>query len=145
MTSPLARALPGDHVHITTDPWTEPFWRAAQEERLVAARCGDCGSFRMPPTPYCPHCQSQKTEWPALPGLATLYSFAVCNRSPFPGVEDFVYVPAVVELDGAPGVRLVTNLIDVDPATVAIGLRLRVAWNPITEGWKQPVFRPLAG
>jgi uncharacterized OB-fold protein len=141
MSNVLSQALPGDHVHIGMDPWTEPFWQAAKEHRLTAAKCGDCGHFRMPPTPFCPECQSQNTEWPTLPGTGTVYSFAICNKSPFPGVEDFVYVPVIVDLDGAPGARLVSNLIGVDPTTVQIGMRVKVDWNDITEGWVQPVFR----
>ena len=31
---------------------TEPFWEAAKQRRLVAPQCADCGSFRMPPTPF---------------------------------------------------------------------------------------------
>jgi hypothetical protein len=142
MSKVIARALPGDHVHIGMDPWTEPFWQAAKEQRLTAARCENCGTFRMPPTPFCPNCQSQKTDWPTLSGKGTVYSFAICNRSPFPGVEDFVYVPVVVELDDAPGVRLVSNLVDVEPGKVRIGMRISVAWNDISEGWKQPIFKP---
>lgn len=141
MSKVISRALPGEHVHIGMDPWTEPFWQAAKEQRLTAAKCGDCGTFRMPPTPFCPNCQSQKTEWPTLSGKGTVYSFAICNRSPFPGVEDFVYVPAVVELDDAPGVRLVSNLVDVDPEQVHIGMRVTVGWNAISEDWKQPIFK----
>lgn len=48
----LAQALPGETVHIATDPYTEPFWQAAKEDRLVAPQCGWCGAFRMPPTPF---------------------------------------------------------------------------------------------
>ncbi len=137
----ISRALPGEHVHIGMDPWTEPFWQAAKERRLTAAQCGACGTFRMPPTPFCPNCQSQDTLWPTLSGRGTVYSFAICNRSPFPGVEDFVYVPAVIDIDGAPGVRLVSNVVGVDPETVRIGMPVQVDWNDIAEGWKQPVFR----
>jgi len=76
-----AFAVPGDHVVITTDTWTEPFWQAAKEHRLTACQCGKCGTFRMPPTPFCPECQSQDTLWPALPGTGTIFSFAICNLS----------------------------------------------------------------
>lgn len=141
MTQSISRALPGDHVHITTDPWTEPFWQAAKEGRLVAAQCGECQTFRMPPTPFCPNCQSQNTQWPQLTGRGTVYSYAVCKRSPFPGVEDFVYIPAVIELDDATGIRLVSNLVDIDPTVVRIGMAVTVDWNPIAEGWQQPIFR----
>jgi len=139
----LARALPGEHLHITTDTCTEPFWRAAQEHRLVAPRCADCGTFRMPPRPFCPECQSKDIDWTQLPGTATVYSFAICNRSPFSG-EEYIYVPVVVDLDGAPGARLVSNVIGVEADKVAIGMRLQVEWHPIADGWVLPVFRAAA-
>jgi uncharacterized OB-fold protein len=96
----------------------------------------------MPPTPFCPSCQSQNTQWVQLPGTGQVYSFAVCTRSPFPDVADFVYAPVVVELDEAPGVRLVSNLVELAVPDIHIGLRVRVGWNPITNGWKLPIFRP---
>jgi len=137
-----AVAVPGDHIRITTDAWTEPFWQAAKEHRLTAAQCGNCGHFRMPPTAFCPECQSQNVKWPTLPGTGTVFSFAICTRSPFPDVPDFVYVPVVVDLDGAPGARLVTNLVGVLAENVAIGDKVRVDWNPIQDEWVLPIFRP---
>ncbi|MDB5969925.1 MAG: hypothetical protein JWQ90_2375 [Hydrocarboniphaga sp.] len=141
MSVTLSIAVPGDHIAISTNPATEPFWQAARERRLTACQCGSCGAFRMPPTPFCPKCQSKQLQWPTLPGTATIYSYVVCTRSPYPDVADFVYVPIVVDLDGAPGTRLVSNLVGVDPATVAIGQRVQVEWNPIQDGWLLPVFR----
>jgi uncharacterized OB-fold protein len=143
MSTTLTRAVPGDHIRIATDPWTEPFWQAAKVERLVAPCCGHCGKFRMPPTPFCPNCQSQNTRWVALPGTGSVYSFAICTRSPFPDVPDFVYAPVVVDLDEAAGIRLVSNILDVAPDDIHIGMRVMVDWSPITDGWKLPVFRRL--
>lgn len=142
MTYGMAVAVPGEHIRITTDPWTETFWQAAKAHRLTAAQCADCGHFRMPPSPFCPQCQSQNTRWPDLPGTGTVYSFAICTRSPFPDVPDFVYVPVVVDLDGAPGARLVSNLVGVLAEDVRIGDRVRVDWNPIQDDWVLPIFRP---
>lgn len=134
-----ATALPSDYVTITTNPVTEPFWQAAKQRRLVAPRCGSCGHFRLPPTPYCPECQSREVEFVELSGRAEIYSFAVVHG--FPGYPDITLVPVVVELPDAPGARLVSNLVDVDPADVAIGQQLVVDYHPITEGWMLPVFR----
>jgi uncharacterized protein len=134
-----ATALPSDYVQITTNPVTEPFWQAAKERRLVAPRCADCGTFRLPPTPYCPACQSTGVDWTELSGRAEIYSFAVVHG--FPGYPDITLVPVVVDLPDAPGARLVSNLVDVDPATVEIGQQLIVDFHPITEGWMLPVFR----
>lgn len=138
-----ATAIPGDHISITTDTWTEPFWQAAKARKLTACQCAACGTFRMPPTPFCFECQSQDINWPDLPGTGTVFSFAICNRSPYPDVPDFVYVPAVIDLDGAPGARVVTNLVGLNAEDVKIGMRVTVDWNPIREDWVLPIFRPL--
>jgi hypothetical protein len=36
---------------------------------------------------------------------------------------------------------LVSNVVDVAPTDVTIGMSLRVAFSPITDGWLLPVFR----
>ena len=35
------------------DALTQPFWDAAAEGRLVAPRCTVCGTFVLPPQPFC--------------------------------------------------------------------------------------------
>jgi uncharacterized OB-fold protein len=134
-----ATALPAELVHITTDPSTQPFWEAAKERRLVAPRCADCGTFRLPPTPFCPQCQSTNVDWVSLSGRAVIYSFSVVHG--FPGLPDVVLVPVIVDLPDAPGARLISNVVDVDPAAVAIGMELQVDFTPISDGWLLPVFR----
>ncbi len=100
----------------------------------------------MPPGPFCPECQSQQIDWAELSGEGVLFSFAVCHRSPFPGkVADFTYVPAVVSLPDAGGVRLVSNLIDVEPESIRIDMPLQVVFSEIAGGWKVPLFRPTRG
>ncbi|MCF8587294.1 Zn-ribbon domain-containing OB-fold protein [Gordonia liuliyuniae] len=135
----LATALPGETVQITMNPVTEPFWEAAKDKRLVAPQCSQCGTFRLPPTPYCPECQSTEVTWTELSGEAEVYSFAVVHG--FPGLPDVTLVPVVVDLPDAPGARLISNIIDIDPDDVTIGMKLRVDFHPITDGWMLPVFR----
>lgn len=139
-TTTRATVIPGDHVRITMDAHTAPFWHAANERRLTAPRCAQCGTFRLPPTPYCPSCQCPHVDWVDLCGSAQVYSFAVVHG--FPGLPDLVLVPAVVDLPDAPGARLISNIVDVDPADVTIGMSLTVDFSPIAEGWLLPVFRP---
>ncbi len=138
-TGKLATALPAGAVRISTDPSTEPFWQAARERRLVAPKCADCGTFRLPPTPFCWRCQSAAVDWTELSGQATVYTFTVVNG--YPGLPDITLVPAVVDLPDAPGTRLVTNIVGVDPAEVEIGTELTVDFHPIADGWLLPVFR----
>jgi uncharacterized OB-fold protein len=138
-TTVLATTIPGEHVRIAVNRDTEPFWQAAKERRLVAPQCADCQTFRLPPTPFCPNCQSKAVSWVELGGAATVYSFAVVHG--FPGMPDLVLVPAVLDLPDAPGARLVSNVVDVAPAEVSIGMSLRVDFTPIADGWLLPIFR----
>ena len=135
-----ARLLPGAQIAIATNPDTEPFWAAAKEHRLTACKCGSCGRFRMPPTPFCPACSSREKTWPTLPGTGLVFSFAICTINPATG-EDFVYVPVVVDVDGAPGVRLNANVTGCDAEQVHIGMKVQVEWTEIRDGWVLPNFR----
>jgi hypothetical protein len=138
-TAMLATTIPAEHIRIAVNATTEPFWAAAKQRRLVAPQCAECGSFRLPPTPFCPNCRSKALNWMELSGDATVYSFAVVHG--FPGLPDLVLVPAVLDLPDAPGARLVSNIVDVAPAEVRIDLPVRVDFTAIADGWMLPVFR----
>lgn len=140
MTYGQARALPGQNIQITTNPDTEPFWEAAKAHKLTACQCADCGHFRMPPTAYCPECQSSNKAWPELAGTGMVFSFAICNRDPKTG-EPYVYVPIVVALDDAPGVHLNANISGCDAEDVRIGMKVTVDWTDIADGWVLPNFK----
>lgn len=135
-----AKLLPGEQIRITTNPNTEPFWEAAKEHKLTACQCAKCGHFRMPPSAYCPECSSNEVSWPTLAGTGTVFSFAVCNRNPATG-EPYIYVPVVVDIDGAPGCRLNGNVTGCDAEDVQIGMRVTVEWTDIQDGWVLPNFR----
>ena len=61
-------------------PMTQPFWDAAKEDRLVAPRCMTCGTFRLPPAPFCWVCQAQEVDWVELPGTGTVYTYTVVRH-----------------------------------------------------------------
>jgi len=52
-----------------------------------------------------------------------------------------VYVPVVVDIDGAPGARLVSNVTGCDAEDVHIGMKVEVVWTEINDGWVYPHFR----
>jgi len=118
------------------------FWEGAASGRLVAQRCADCESFRHPPRPMCPRCSSLAMEVVPLTGRGTLYSYAILHHPQHPAF-DFPVLAALVDLDE--GVRVVSNLVDVDPGDVSIGMRLELAFEPTLDDGAVPVFRPLVG
>jgi hypothetical protein len=131
--SPAARPAP-----IRTDD-NEFFWAAAQEGRLVAQRCTGCGQFRHPPRPMCPRCGSLDHDVVDLAGTGTVYSFSVLHHPQNP-LFDYPVLAALVDLDE--GIRLVTGLVNVDPAAIRIGMPVRVRFADAAHDTAVPVFAP---
>ena len=152
--------MPGDFGQLTrgkfptilfdphADPTTQPFWDAAYEDRLVCQQCTSCGTFRMPPSPFCFNCQSRDYEFTELPGTGTIYSFTVVRHPLHPDLADACpYVSGVVELDGTQGAgaRMLVNIIDCDPDAVRIGDKVEIVFEHVNEEMSTPRFRPAQG
>ena len=143
----IARRPPPELFKLATNAWTQPFWDATARHELVAARCVDCGTFRMPPTPFCPCCQSQAIDWNVLSGRGEVYSYTIVERAILPGMEAHLpYVPAVISLEGAGGARLVSNVVDVRLDALRVGMQVQVVWDDMPQlGVALPRFAPVTG
>lgn len=124
-------------LEVPQDQWSAPFWGWGAQGETRMPSCTTCDTFRWPAGPFCPRCRHQEVEWkPA--GQARLYSFTIL---PVRGAEPpQSRVPALVEFDDAPGVRLVSVLVDADLDAVAIGMPVIVAWMPAADA-VVPIFR----
>ncbi len=123
-------------------PDTQFFWDGAKEHRLLIQQCDACHRFRHPPRPMCPDCNS--LQWTAVDasGQATVFSFVMPRHPQYPWFEPD-YIVALVELEE--GVRLVTNLVDVAPAEVSVGMAVTVRFDEFDGGLVLPMFRPTRG
>jgi len=122
---------------VTDD--SAPFWEAARDGRLVAQRCAGCGELHHPPRPVCPRCHSLEHDFIELAGTGVVYSFALLH---YPQHPAFTYPVVAVLVDLDEGVRVLSNLVDVEPADVRIGLEVEVAFEPTVADMAVPVFRP---
>jgi uncharacterized protein len=123
------------------DPLTEPYWKAAAKNRFVLPRCEDCGSRHFYPRPACPHCGSARITWVEASGRGTVYSYSVVHRAPSAAFADEVpYVIAVVATEEGP--HLLSRIVEIEPAAVRIGLRVRVSFDRLNDGAALPVFSP---
>jgi len=116
------------------------FWfEGTSEQRLLIQRCAGCGTLRHPPGPMCPNCHS--TEWDTVEssGRGTVHSFTVNH---YPQVPSFEYPLLVALVDLEEGTRLVTNLVEVEPDAVEIGMAVAVRWLDAGDGLTLPVFAP---
>src|SRR5262249_14427208 len=142
MSRQIAKRPPDHLFKRVTDAWTRPFWEAASRHRVAAPRCGEGGTFRMPPTPFFPRCRSPRVEWIELSGEGRLYSYSIVCRATFAEMESSIpYVTAVVELPDAQGIRLITNIVDTPLDRIRIGANVTVVFDDIGDGVTIPRFR----
>ncbi len=118
------------------------YWDAALEGRLVTQRCQQCGRLRHPPRPMCPECHSLESEIIDLAGDGVVYSYAILHHPQNPSFE-YPVIAALIEL--TEGVRVLSNLVDIDPKHINIGMPVTVVFRPTRHEGAVPVFKPKAG
>ena len=127
----MSRPIPPPAVSIET----KPFWDAAAQGRFLFGRCTDCGKAYWYPRAICPHCFSSKTVLEESPGEGVIYTYSVLRRSP-----TGPYAIGYVTLNEGPAV--LTNFVDVAPDGLAIGMKVKVRFQPTEGGPPVPVFAP---
>lgn len=115
-------------------PETEAFWQAASKGELLLKKCTACGEIHYYPRAICPYCLSDQTEWVKASGRGTIYSYSTMGK------PETAYTLAYVAL--AEGVTMLTNLVDCEPASLSVGLGVRVVFKPSDDGPPVPMFTP---
>jgi uncharacterized protein len=130
---------PGRRLMPVPTPDSEEFWRGCHEGVLRMQRCRACGTWNWFPRGLCVNCSSGQLEWITLSGTGTVYSFSLVARPPS-GAFPASYLLALVEL--AEGPRMMTHLINVDPAEVRTGMQVAVEFERHADDIALPVFAP---
>lgn len=123
----------------TTTPDTEFFWNALRDHRLLIQRCRGCGALRHPPRPMCPACNALGWDTIEASGRGTVHSFVMPQHPAFPWFE-YPYIVALIALEE--GTRLVSNLCDVAPGDVTIGMPVELFFERFDGDLVLPLFRP---
>jgi uncharacterized OB-fold protein len=125
----------------TIEPESQPFWDAAKEGRLLIQRCDACGAAQHYPRPFCVTCWSDRVSWEEASGRGTLYTYSTIYVNDLPPFSQRLpYIAAAVDLEEGP--RIMTNLVDVEPADLTVGMAVVVDFRPVNEEITAPVFRP---
>ncbi|MEV6674368.1 OB-fold domain-containing protein [Streptomyces sp. NPDC051162] len=117
------------------------FWDGVARRKLLIQRCDACAALRFPWLPGCGGCGSP--EWTAVEasGAGTVYSYVVMHHPPFPAFDP-PYAVVLIEL--AEGVRMISNVTGVAPERVRIGMPVELEFVGVDGGQLLPVFRALA-
>ena len=117
------------------------FWEAASRHRLLIQRCLDCDARQSFPQSCCRECLSENIEWLETKGTGKIYSFTIVHRAPSLAFEEDVpYTVALVELDE--GVRMISNIVEVEPQEVRVGMPVEVTFDDVGPTISLPKFRP---
>ncbi|HEX7819670.1 MAG TPA: OB-fold domain-containing protein [Sphingobium sp.] len=118
------------------------FWTSGEDGVLRFLHCQECATAIHPPRPICPHCLSETVAPAAVAGTGVIHSYTI-NRQKWHPAMEVPFVIARVEIDGAPGVILTTNIVGCPVEDVDIGDRVRVVFEQQEDVWL-PFFEKIA-
>ena len=113
---------------------TQAYWDAAKDGKLLIQKCNDTGKLFCYPRARSPFTLSDNVDWVEAKGTGKIYSFSVMKRAKIP------YAIAYVTLDE--GVTMMTNIVDTDLDSLAIGQTVKVTFKPTEDGPPVPMFTP---
>jgi uncharacterized OB-fold protein len=118
---------------------TQFFWDGLEAGELRIQQCSGCGRLYHPPRVRCAECGSYDLGYAVSSGQGIVYSFVEPCHPKLPSF-DYPYVVGLVELEE--GTRLLTNIVDIAPEQVEVGMSVElVIRNPDPE-LTLPMFRP---
>ncbi|OYT62975.1 MAG: transcriptional regulator [Thermofilum sp. ex4484_15] len=123
-------------------------WREIKYKyNLIGSKCVKCGKACYPPLTVCPYCGGKEVREVKLPERGKVISYTIIRYAPR-GFEKLVpYVVALIEL--VDGTRLISQLTDVEPEEVSIGMEVEAVFRRLREQGNSGIieyglkFRPL--
>tara|TARA_A100001391_G_scaffold147541_5_gene105006 strand:+ start:5910 stop:6332 length:423 start_codon:yes stop_codon:yes gene_type:complete len=133
-SKPMQRPTPRANAYVDT----QPFWEATRDGRLMMQYCTEARRFQHYPRPVSIFTGRRTLEWRPVKGDGVIYACTVV-RIPGPGLDGRLPLcVATVELDE--GVRLIANILDCAPEDLAIGKRVHLVWDALSDGQPYPAF-----
>lgn len=132
----VKRPLPRSNEHDTRE-----FWAATKEKEFRYQQCDNCDTIIFYPRRHCTSCTSGNLSWKVSAGTGTVYTYSVVRQSYHPFFRNLVpYTVAWIDLDE--GLRILSNIIGIEPSKVTIGQKVRIEWEE-HENLNIPLFRPV--
>ena len=118
---------------------SQPFWDGMREGRFMLQHCAQCSKVRHYPRPVCPHCFSMECTWKEAPLGGAIHAWTVCHH-PFSFFfkASVPYIVALVDMDA--GVRVNAQIKGMAEADLAIGQRVKLAFEPVNKEVTLPFF-----
>ena len=123
-------------------PVSQPFWDGLAQHRILVQYSPSSQRYVFYPRVLAPGTLADDLEWREIDGAGTLYTFTIARRPTGPPWQDALpQLLAVVQVDAGP--KFSTELVDVDPGDIRIGMRVQpVFYDLAEEGITLLKYRP---
>ncbi len=118
---------------------SQPYWDGCARGELLFQRCASCQGITHTPGVLCAQCNGRDLTWERSAGTGSIYSYTTVWRPQTPAFT-VPYCPIIVDVDE--GWQILSNLIGIEDDGVEVGLRVRVEFHPLQDGFLLPYFRP---
>lgn len=122
------------------DDWTLPRLNAFNREWFTSAAlrvqtCSVCGARQHPPEEICHTCGSMELTTTELTARGVIHSYTVAHYAVNPALAHSVpYAVVLVALDDDPDIRIIGNVLDLEPGSIHIGMKVTGTWQELTDG-----------
>jgi len=122
-------------------PVSQPFWDGLARRRILVQYSPSLQRYVFYPRTLAPGSLADDLEWREIAGAATLYTFTIARRPTGPPWADALpQLLAVVQWDVGP--KFSTELVDVDPDDIRIGMRVEPVFSDLEGGVTLLKYRP---
>jgi uncharacterized OB-fold protein len=120
----------------------QPFFDGASEGKLRLQVCSACETWAYPLTNVCSNCGSTEITWRDASGRGEVYAHGRLMR-PYHARHTDRLPLILAQIDIEEGLRINTNVVDIDPAALKVGDAVQVAFETFPDGGVIPVFKPI--
>ena len=115
------------------------YWREIpQRYRYEAAKCSKCGKIFFPPRVVCSACRGTEFTKVILAQSGVVETYTVIHVAPSGFGDQVPYAVGIVKLDD--GVKITTQIADVDPQQLAIGDRVHLEFRRVQQDGESGVI-----
>lgn len=121
--------------------FSQPFWDASRQKKLVIQYCRRTGKYQHHPRPTSIFTgRHSDIEWREVSGRGEVYSWTIAHRGPVPfqGHEPYLVVSVTLDV----GVNFIANMVHCAADEIRIGMKVVPYWVPLENGTHLLMFEP---
>jgi uncharacterized protein len=112
---------------------TRPFWDGLREGKIRVQYSPSAGKWVFYPRVLAPGTLADDLQWREITGHGTVYTYTIAHAPTSPAWRDHIpQLIAVIQTDE--GARIPTELVDVQPDDITVGMRVQPVFEPAADG-----------